>query len=177
MVRALLEARPDLAFSVSCTTRAPRPGEQDGVHYRFVKPSEFDRLVAEDAFLEWAEVFGERYGTLAASVEEARRAGRDILLEVDVQGARRIRERAPDALMVFLLPPSEDELVRRLIVRGAISLASLEERLSSMRWEMEQDDMFDGVVINDRIDEAVRQVLAIIDGTGATPPPDQGDTP
>jgi len=163
VVRGVLSARPDLTLSVSATTRDPRPGEVDGVHYRFVGDAAFDRLIERGAFLEWAEVFGRRYGTLADDVEEARASGRDVLLEIDVQGARTVRERVSDAILVFLQPPSEEELRRRLAARGTETGASLQARLREARREMDEADRFDHVVVNDRIDEAVAEVLAIID--------------
>jgi guanylate kinase len=164
VVRALLEGRPGLAFSVSCTTRPPRPGEVDGVHYRFVSEEEFDRMVGAGRFLEWAEVFGNRYGTPLAGVEAARDTGADVLLEVDVQGARSVRERVPDAVLVFLRPPSEEELARRLRARGTEEGPDLDRRLAEARRELGEDAWFEHVVVNDRIEEATEEVLAIIDG-------------
>lgn len=163
VVREVLAARPDLTLSVSATTREPRPGEVDGVHYRFLGDAAFDRLIEQGAFLEWAEVFGRRYGTLAQDVERARAAGKDVLLEIDVQGARTVRERVPDAVLVFLRPPSEEELRRRLAARGTESGESLATRLGEARREMAEADRFDHVVVNDEIGRAVEEVLAIID--------------
>ncbi|MDQ4004964.1 MAG: guanylate kinase [Actinomycetota bacterium] len=165
VVRALLAARPDLVFSVSGTTRSPRPGEVDGVHYRFVSDAEFDRVIEDDGFLEWAEIFGHRSGTPAAPVEEARSAGRDVLLEVDVQGARSIRRRVPEAVLVFLQPPSEEELARRLRARGTEAGSALDRRLAAARREMEEAEAFDHVVVNDTVEGAVREVLAIMELT------------
>jgi guanylate kinase len=170
VVRRLLEARPDLAFSVSLTTRAARPGEVDGRDYRFVSDAEFDRMIETDGFLEWAEVFGERYGTPAELVDAARAAGRDVLLELDVQGARAVRERVPDAILVFLRPPSEEELARRLRARGTEEGPALERRLAEARREMAEASWFDRVVVNDRVEEAVAEVLAIIEGTAKGDP-------
>jgi guanylate kinase len=170
VVRLLLRSRPDLVFSVSATTRAPRPGEVDGLHYRFVSEAEFDRGVEEGAFLEWAEIFGHRSGTPAAAVEEARAAGRDVLLEVDVQGARSVREKVPDAVLIYLQPPSEEELARRLRARGTEEGPALDRRLAEARLELAEAPRFDHVVVNDRVEDAVGEVLAIIDaqrkGTG-----------
>jgi guanylate kinase len=164
VVRRLLQERPDLQFSVSLTTRDPRPGELDGVHYRFVSDEEFDAMVAEGGFLEWAELYGgHRSGTPAAPVGEAVERGRDVLLEVDVQGARSVRERAPDAVVVFLQPPSEEELARRLRARGTEEGPSLDRRLAEARREMAEAPWFDHVVVNDRVEDAVAEVLAIID--------------
>jgi guanylate kinase len=167
VVRALLKARPDIRFSVSATTRQPRPGERHGVHYRFVSPTEFDAMVADDAFLEWAEIFGERYGTPASDVEASLAEGTDVLLEVDVQGARSVKARIPGAVLVFLQPPSEEELARRLRARGTEDRGELERRLAAARREMEEAPRFDHVVENDRIDRAVADVLAIIDAGSA----------
>jgi guanylate kinase len=165
VVGALLEARPGLAFSVSCTTRPPRPGEEEGVHYRFVSPQEFERMIESGEFLEWAEVFGHRYGTPLAGVEEARDGGADVIVEVDVQGARSVRERIPDAVLVFLRPPSEKELARRLEARGTEVGRALDRRQAEARLELAEASWFDHVVVNDRIENATREVLAIIDGT------------
>jgi guanylate kinase len=162
VVHRLLDSRPDLAFSVSLTTRGARPGEVEGRDYRFVPETEFDRMIEADGFLEWAEVFGERYGTPAGPVEEARAAGRDVLLELDVQGARAVRERVPDAVLIFLQPPSEDELARRLRARGTEEGSALERRLAEARREMAEAGRFDHVVVNDRVEEAATEVLAIM---------------
>jgi guanylate kinase len=163
VVRAALERRSDLVLSVSVTTRAPRPGEVDGVHYTFVSPEEFDRLIETGAFLEWAEVFGSRYGTLLAAVEGERDAGHHVLLEIDVQGAAAVRQRVPDAVLIFLVPPSEEELARRLQARGTETAADLERRLAEAHREMEEAVRFDHVVVNDQVDRAVDELLAIID--------------
>jgi guanylate kinase len=164
VVRLLLRSRLDLVFSVSVTTRAPRPSEIDGRHYRFVSDADFDAMIEAGAFLEWAEIFGHRSGTPAGAVEEARAAGRDVLLEVDVQGAWSVREKVPDAVLVFLQPPSEEELARRLRARGTEVRPALERRLAEARREMAEAPWFDHVVVNDRVEDAVAEVLAIIDG-------------
>lgn len=165
VVRALLEAGAGLTFSVSCTTRLPRPGEVEGVHYRFVSEEAFERMIEAGEFLEWAEIFGHRYGTPLAGVTQARETGADVLLELDVQGARSVRERIPDAVLVFLRPPSEDELARRLRARGTEEGPDLDRRLAQARREMAEASWFDHVVLNDRIEDATREVLGIIDGT------------
>ena len=151
-------------FSVSATTRSPRPGEVEGVHYRFVSVEDFARMIEEGAFLEWAEMFAHRSGTPAGPVEEARAAGRDVLLELDVQGARSVRERVPDAVMIYLQPPSEEELARRLRARGTEQGPALDRRLAEARRELAEAPRFDHVVVNDRVEDAVGEVLAIIDG-------------
>ena len=162
VVRALLEARPDLRFAVSYTTRAARPGEVDGVHYRFVDEETFQSIADAGGFLEWAEIFGHRSGTPAADVEEARSEGAEVLLEVDVQGARSVREKAPDAVLIFLTPPSDQELERRLRERGTEDPADLALRLSEAKRELAEASRFDHVVVNDQVDRAVEEVLAII---------------
>jgi guanylate kinase len=162
VVRALLEAHPDLRFAVSYTTRAPRPGEVDGVHYRFVDEDTFDAIADAGGFLEWAEIFGHRSGTPAADVEEARSAGADVLLEVDIQGARSVREKASDAVLIFLTPPSDEELERRLRERGTEDASDLHRRLSEAQRELAAAPDFDQVVVNDQVDRAAREVLAII---------------
>jgi guanylate kinase len=150
---------------VSCTTRPPRPGEVDGVHYRFVHPEEFERMIESGEFLEWAEVFGHRYGTPLAGVKDAVAGGADVIVEVDVQGARLVRGRVPDAVLVFLRPPSEEELARRLAARGTEEGPALDRRLAEARSELAEASWFDHVVVNDRIEDATREVLDIIDGT------------
>ena len=163
MVQALLARRPDLFFSVSITTREPRPGEVDGVHYRFVSPAQFEAMAEAGELLEWAKVFGERYGTPADTVSEALGEGRDVLLEVDVQGAAAVRARVPEAVLVFLRPPSEEELARRLRARGTERGSDLDRRLAEARREMAEAGRFDHVVVNDLVEGAVDEVLAIID--------------
>lgn len=163
VVRAVQAARPGLGVSVSATTRSPRPGEEDGVHYRFVTDDQFDAHVEADAFLEWAQVFGHRYGTLVEDVRRLRDAGTDVILEIDVQGAGIVRDRVPDAVLIFLEPPSEEELRRRLAARGTERGEALERRLAAARREMAEASGFDHVVVNDELDGAVERVLAIID--------------
>ena len=150
------------------TTRRPRPGERDGIDYHFVSDEEFDRLVAAGELLEWAHVVGHRSGTPARPVEEALAAGRDVVLEIDVQGARQVRERAPEAVLIFLAPPSMEELERRLRSRGTEDEARLALRLATAREEMAQLPLFDHVVVNDRLDEATAQVEAIIQASRTT---------
>lgn len=165
MVNSVLKARPDLLFSVSYTTRDPRSWEVDGQHYRFVSDEEFSRMIEAGEFLEWADVFGERYGTRAAEVHRALETGRVVLLELDVQGARSVRDKLPEAVLVFLRPPSEAELARRLAARGTESGKALEVRMEEARREMAESAWFDHVVVNDQVEEAVDQVLAIIEKT------------
>ena len=163
-MKLLLERDPSLYFSVSAKTRAPRPEEVDGRDYRFIGEDEFDRLIANDAFLEWAQMFGHRSGTLRGLVDEARREGRDVLLEIDVQGSRTVKERVPDAVLVFITPPSREELERRLRDRGTEDAGELEERLNvAFQKELPEQSRFDHVIVNDDLLRAAEEVLAIIE--------------
>jgi guanylate kinase len=163
--------------SVSATTRPPRPDEIDGVDYYFVDDEGFDRMEREGELLEWAEVFrGHRYGTPAGPVELHRSAGRDVLLEIDVEGARQVRERAPDAVLILLEPPSRAELERRLRSRGTESEADIAERLATAERELAQRDRFDHVVVNDDVEAASSQVAAIIEASRTRPGPSDRPT-
>jgi len=165
VVRRLLELRPQLVLSVSRTTRRPRRGEANGRDYHFISTQEFDRLIGQDAFLEWAELYGQhRSGTLREPVATALREGRDVILEIDVQGAASVRRAEPHAVLIFLAPPSEEELARRLRARRTEGRHALARRLAAAREEMSQRTWFDHVVINDDVDRAAREVAAIIDG-------------
>jgi guanylate kinase len=143
----------------------------DGREYRFMSEEEFDRLVAEGAFLEWAEMFGHRSGTLADPVERALEEGRNVILEIDVQGAATVRDRAPDAVLVFITPPSREELVRRLRARGTESEKDFGRRLAAADREMAAAELFDHVVVNDDLERAVAEVAGILQ---ATPPSSTG---
>lgn len=159
----LREHHPEVWISVSATTRAPRPGEVDGVHYLFCTDAEFDELVATDALLEWAVVHGSaRYGTPRAPVEQALAHGRLALLEIDLQGARQVRDRMPDARFVFLAPPSWEELVRRLVGRGTEDDAQRERRLATAREELAAEAEFDAVVVNVAIPQAAQELVDLM---------------
>ena len=150
-------------FAVTATTRPMREGEREGEPYHFVARSDFERMIANGELLEWAEVYGNLYGVPRAQVERALSEGRDVLVKVDVQGAKTIRGLAPDAVLVFLAPPSLDELARRLTSRGTEAEESLRRRLREAEAEMEAAELFDHVVVNrrDRLDAAVRQIEAL----------------
>ncbi|HUQ00668.1 MAG TPA: guanylate kinase [Aeromicrobium sp.] len=151
---------PEVWVSVSVTTRPPRPGERGGVDYVFVDDAEFDRLIASGDLLEWAEVHGAaRYGTRRSDVEEHLSAGRPVLLEIDVQGARQVRETMPEALLVFLAPPSMEELERRLVGRGTEDAEQRARRLSTAEAEMAAVDEFDVTIVNDDVATAARQLV------------------
>jgi guanylate kinase len=157
------EHHPEIWISVSATTRSPRPGEVDGVHYRFVSDAEFDALVADAELLEWAVVHrGARYGTPRGPVLEALAAGRAALLEIDLQGARQVRQRMPEARFVFLAPPSWEELVDRLVGRGTEDAAERERRLETAREELEAESEFDVTVVNRQIPDAGEQLVELM---------------
>lgn len=163
-VSADVRARyPQVWLSVSATTRPPRPGEVDGVHYRFVSEAEFDRMVAAGELLEWAVVHGRhRYGTPRGPVEQRLAAGEPVLLEIDLQGARQVRESMPGARFVFLAPPSWDELVRRLVGRGTEDEAERERRLATARVELAAEPEFDHVIVNDDVHRATDELLTVM---------------
>jgi guanylate kinase len=157
------EHHPEVWISVSATTRSPRPGEQHGRHYWFVTDAEFDRLVEDDELLEWAVVHrAARYGTPRQPVTEALATGRPALLEIDLQGARQVRERMPEALFVFLKPPSWEELVRRLVGRGTESAEERTRRLETARAELAAETEFDVTVVNREVHEAAEQLVALM---------------
>lgn len=163
VVGALAARCPDLAVSVSATTRPPRPGEVDGQAYHFLSDADFDALVAADGFVEWASFGGRRYGTPWTSVREPLAAGRWVVLEIDVQGALQVRDVFPDAILVFLLPPSPDDLVVRLQRRGTESAERIAERMAIARWEIEQAGRFDHRIVNDDLEAAVAALVRILD--------------
>ncbi|MEX2420765.1 MAG: guanylate kinase [Actinomycetota bacterium] len=169
LVRRLLELIPDLRVSISVTTRPPRATERDGVDYRFISDEEFDRLIEQEELLEWAEIFGHRSGTPTAPVRQALDPGTDVLLELDVQGARQVRERVPEAVLILLEPPSLQELERRLRSRGTEDEARLADRLAKAGWELEQRAWFNHVVTNDDVETAAAKVAAIIDSASQDP--------
>jgi guanylate kinase len=162
MVRALLSRDPEILYSVSYTTRAPRPGERDGLDYHFVSRAVFDDMAASGAFAEWAEVYGRCYGTSARIVEAALAQGRDIIFDIDVQGAARLKERYPEAVLVFILPPSIAELRRRLLSRCTDQQAECERRLAASRIELSQAGIYDQFIINDDLGQAVERLDAIV---------------
>jgi guanylate kinase len=162
--KELRRRRDDVLFSISATTRRPRPGEVDGVNYHFVGVDEFRRMIAAGELIEWAEVHGNYYGTPLAMISQARREGKRLLLDIDVQGARQVRERVPDAVLVFILPPSGAALAERLSKRGTEKPEVLRRRLANARDEVRVAGEFDHVIVNDLLDQAVGELDLVFRG-------------
>ncbi|WP_067842111.1 guanylate kinase [Nocardia lijiangensis] len=169
VVRCVRERLPELVFSVSATTRAPRPGEVDGLDYQFVSREQFDAMIEAGELLEWADIHGglQRSGTPAGPVRESLEAGLPVLVEVDLEGARSVRRAMPDALLVFLAPPSWDELVSRLTSRGTESPEVIERRLQTARTELAACDEFDIVIVNDEVTAACEQLVSLFVSTNS----------
>ncbi len=166
VVRCLRQRVPNLHFSVSATTRAPRPGEVDGVDYHFVSPARFQQLIDEGALLEWAEIHGglQRSGTLAEPVRSATGSGFPVLIEVDLAGARAIKQAMPEAITVFLAPPSWADLQARLVGRGTESPEAMARRLDTARVELAAQDDFDQVVVNSQLESACAELVSLLVG-------------
>ena len=164
VLHRLLDEVPGLSLSVSATTRVPRPGEQDGVHYYFISKQAFEQKIAENAFLEYAEYVDNYYGTPERPVEEQLAAGRDVILEIEVQGAMQVHRKRPDAVMVFLAPPSMEELSARLHGRGTESEDKIRRRLETAQHELEYQANFDHIVVNDTVEGAVEVLRELILG-------------
>jgi guanylate kinase len=162
LVNALLGREPGISLSISHTTRPPRPGEQYGRHYYFVERGEFEREAAEGIFLEHAQVHGNFYGTSRRTVQDLLQQGRDVLLEIDWQGAAQVRKAKSDCVSVFILPPSRMELERRLRGRGSDSEEVIERRLRNSREEIAHAHEFDYVIVNDRFEDALEALQAIV---------------
>lgn len=169
ITRALLATEPDLSLSISATTRAPRPGEQDGVHYHFHTQAGFDAMVANGAMLEWATVFGRNYGTPRAPVEQALAAGRDVAFDIDWQGCRQLRSALPgDVVGVFILPPSFEALEARLRGRGGDSANEIARRMNAARSEMAHWAEFDHIVVNCDVEAAIEDVRSVLHAARCT---------
>ncbi|MGA4843155.1 guanylate kinase [Streptomyces sp. G45] len=162
VVAHMRKEHPEVWLSVSATTRKPRPGERHGVQYFFVSDDEMDKLIANGELLEWAEFAGNRYGTPRQAVLERLEAGEPVLLEIDLQGARLVRESMPDAQLVFLAPPSWDELVRRLTGRGTEAPEVIERRLEAARVELAAESEFDTTLVNTSVEDVARELLALM---------------
>ena len=164
MIGGLMDRVPQLELSTSATTRPPRPGEQDGVEYHFMDPSEFERLAAAGEFLEHATYAGHRYGTLRSEVEPRLERGTSVVLEIEVQGARQIRESLPEAVQVFIAPPSPDVLRERLEGRATDRPPEIERRLRAAAEELEARDEFEHVIVNDEVDRATNELVELVQG-------------
>ena len=167
VIARIMEADPAIWKSVSATTRAPRAGEADGVDYYFVERSDFERTASGGGFLEWAEYSGNLYGTPVASVQAHLDAGENVVLEIEVQGAMQVRKSAPEAVLLFVAPPSMEELERRLRGRGSESEDSVRARMDAARVELSHEMEYDYVFVNDDIDGTVEEMLACIGNAGA----------
>jgi guanylate kinase len=163
LTRALLERDPGMVLSVSYTSRAPRPNEIDGVHYHFVTRAEFEAMIAREEFFEYAIVHGDLKGTARAPVEKTLAQGKDVLLEIDWQGARLVRAQAPDAVSIFILPPSRAELERRLRTRASDSEATIRRRLDDARTDLQHASEFDYIVVNDEFAKALADLRGIVE--------------
>ncbi|MDQ6914846.1 MAG: guanylate kinase [Actinomycetota bacterium] len=168
LIRSLVQQVPELEVSVSATTRPPRPGEVDGVDYHFLSEEEFDRRLAHGDFVEHARYSGHRYGTLRSELETRIGAGVPVVLEIEIQGARQVRESMPEAVQVFVAPPSPEALRARLVGRGTNSPRDMEARMRTAREEMEARDEFPHVVVNDRLERAVGELVQIVRGALAS---------
>ncbi len=162
LIRSLVQQVPELEVSVSATTRPPRPGEADGVDYHFLSPAEFDARLADGDFVEHATYSGHRYGTLRSELESRVQAGAPVVLEIEIQGARQVRESMPEAVQVFIAPPSLEALRARLVGRGTNSPRDMDARLRTAREEMAARDEFAHVVVNDRLERAVAELVTIV---------------
>lgn len=162
VLKELLERQKDIYFSVSATTRKPRPGEVDSVHYHFRTPEEFRQLIDDEALLEWAEYVGNYYGTPAKYVDEAIARGQNVILDIEVQGAGKVVQKRPDAIRIFIAPPSWEELERRLTDRGTDEAAKVRKRLARAREEFRHAKEYNYIVINDDVAKAVSELEAIM---------------
>ncbi len=162
LVREIMRTDPRLQLSISYTTRKPRPGEQDGVHYHFIEVPSFEKHIADQAFLEWANVHGNFYGTARQRVERELALDHDVILEIDYQGARQVRNSYADACGIFILPPSVNTLLTRLKNRGQDSAEVIDRRMAAAKNEMAHAEEFDYIVINDRFDQAIIELQTII---------------
>lgn len=162
LIRGLLELVPGLELSVSATTRAPRPGETDGVDYHFLSQTEFERRVAAGEFVEHADYSGHRYGTLRSELQRRTEAGVPVVLEIEVQGARQVRAALPEAVQVFIAPPSVEALRVRLVGRGTDSADDVQARLRTAREELAAREEFPHVVVNDRLEQATQELAGVV---------------
>ncbi|MFL5859629.1 MAG: guanylate kinase [Solirubrobacteraceae bacterium] len=171
LIRGLLAREPQLGLSVSATTRPPRPGETHGVDYHFLSPDEFDRRVADGEFIEHATYSGRRYGTLRSELDGRLRRGEPVVLEIEVQGARQVREAMPEAVQVFIAPPTREALRARLVGRGTDTPEQVDERLRTAEAELQAQSEFGRVVVNDRLEDALEELVDIVRRAGCDTSP------
>jgi len=162
LVRRVMEELPDLRFSVSFTTRSPRANEREGEDYYFVSSSVFEKMVERGEFLEWAEVLGNRYGTALAGVNHLASKGMDLILDIDTQGAKKVKEKVKQAVLIYILPPSLEALRERLVKRGLDSPEMIQLRLASARRDIEEAHWYHYLIVNEKIDDAIEKLKAII---------------
>ena len=162
LLKRVMDYFPDIRFSISYTTRPPRPDEMDGRDYHFISPQHFQQMVEKGAFAEWAEVLGNRYGTALNSIRESRSQGVDLILDIDSQGARQMKERFDEGIFIFILPPSLKILEQRLKARGVDEQEVIQFRVTKARDEMEQARWYNYIIVNDRVEEAAEQLKSII---------------
>jgi len=162
LLKRVMEALPDLRFSVSYTTRSPRANEREGEDYHFISPERFQEMVEREEFLEWAEVVENRYGTAKGSIERLRKEGFDVLLDIDTQGAKKLKEKLDHSILIFILPPSYETLQKRLFTRGLDSAEVMRNRLANARTEIEEACRYHYLIVNERIEVAVETLKAII---------------
>ncbi len=162
LVRRVMEQIPGLHFSISYTTRSPRANEREGVDYYFVSPSHFQKMVERGEFLEWAEVLGNRYGTAFASIKSSSSKGIDLILDIDTQGAKKVKEKVDQTVLIYILPPSLEALRERLVKRGLDSPEMIRYRLANARRDIEEADWYHYLIVNDRIEDAIDKLKAII---------------
>jgi guanylate kinase len=164
IIEGALRRRPDILLSVSATTREPRQGERDGIDYRFISEARFRAMIEAGEFLEWAEVYGSLYGTPRAPVEEALGSGQDVLLELDIQGAIAVKDATPEAILVFVEPPSMEALAERLRARGTEDADAMARRIEAAYEEVKVGRRYDHLVVNDQVDKAVEEFVRILEG-------------
>ena len=164
VLKGFLEKNPDFMLSISCTTRAPRKGEIDGVNYFFISKDEFQNCIDNDKFLEWAEFAGNRYGTKKKYIQQCLAEGKDIILEIDTQGALQVKKKMPEAVLIFICPPSIETLENRLRGRHTEDEATIQKRLQEVKTELERAENFDYNVVNDDLDKAIGDLEKIISG-------------
>jgi len=162
LLRGVMDYFPDVSFSISYTTRPPRPGEREGEDYHFISPQQFQQMVEKGVFAEWAEVLGNRYGTTLDSIRESRSQGVDLILDIDSQGARQIKEHFNGGVFIFILPPSLEALKQRLKARGVDEREMIQFRVAKARDEMKQARWYNYIIVNDRVEGAAEQLKSII---------------